>query len=400
MSNDARGSSASAAVVDAPVATPAVQPASSLPAPAAPSDFAARVASATTPAQIAALKAEYFARPPAPQPAPAPEDGTTPEPTPAATPPPPAEPATPEPAAEPAGDPPAEPAEPPAEPATPAEPEPEPTPEPDSGPIKPIDRARLRFDNDVDKLAAAYKSRNSDLTLKECIARAEKDLGITPASESPAQPAQPAAPQVIGSKDLPQTIEAVDVSLTQLEGQLVEMTTALNFEEVAKINLQIRRLDRQRATIEKEADRQEIQQLNAYDSGFTQSEERAAQFYPQSVDKDSAFGKKMLEIEGNLQATNDPRFHSADKPFLVAQMAAVELNIAPKRQGSTPAPAVRPAAPAPTPQSKPKGMLTPGAARTAPAPAVNAVIDKQISEVKTPAQLEALKLKLGFKPRF
>ena len=197
--------------------------------------------------ELQAMKQEFLNRSRAPQPPAAIEPAPPAEPAaePAAEP-------TAEPSAEPAGDPPVEPA---AEPTPAAEPAADPATPPtddepagaDDGPLQPVDRARLRFTNDVDKRAAAYKSRNKDLTLKECIALAEKDLGITPSSETPAQPA--ATPKV-GNPDLPQSIEAVDAARKDLATKIKDAATGMRFEEQADLQIQLADLNLQRMTLE------------------------------------------------------------------------------------------------------------------------------------------------------
>lgn len=100
----------------------------------------------------------------------------------------------------------------------------------------------------------------------------------------------------------------------------------------------------------------------------------------------------MLEIERDLEATQDPRLNSPNKPFLLAQMAAVRLNIAPKPKtpAAPPAPAAAPVVPSPK-----KQQLPAGGSRTVPAVSQpNGDVDR-ISQIQTPQQLKAELKRLG-----
>ena len=316
----------------------------------------------------------------------------------------PAPPPTPEPA--PAAPEPEAPAEPenaePAAPAPDADPAPDPqSPEPDTDPAVDdgetptgVSRARIRLTDEdkVGQLAASLKSRNRDWTLKQCIEAAEKRLGVTPAAPE-GTPAKPAAPATIGDATLPQTPAAVNSAIEQLEATRAAKLKEMDFEAVAKMDQDLRKLDRQLTVVEKAAERAEVQEAANYETSFVTSEQRAAEMYPDAADPESAFGRKMVEIEQALLDTNDDRYHAADKPELIAKMAAKELGIAPRRPGARTAPA-KPAAPA-TPAPK-KGMLPTGSSRSAAAPATNATADK-VNGIKTLADLKAFQKSIGIR---
>lgn len=355
------------------------------------------MAKASDPRSVKALLDSLNKPAPAAQPAAAPDDGTEPAPTPAPVPEPPAaapEP-TPEPTPEPAaGDPPADPnapePEPTPEPAHTPEPPLDPDADPADGEITPVsaDRARLRLnkDDDVGRMAAAFKIRNKDWTLEQCLDAAKAKLGVKPAGTP--------APNAPTNPDLPQTVAAVDSAIDQLEADKIAAAKELDVTKVAELDVKIRKMDRHRETLEKQAERQETQRATEYDTQFTASETRAADFYPDAAKPDSPFGRRMVEIEESLKELGDPLYFSPEKPLKVAQMVASELNIAPRKPGAkAPAPAPRPAAPKPA-ATPPKGILPTGGSKTAPAPAVNPVADK-IQAAKTPNDVHQLLRSLG-----
>lgn len=365
-----------------PVSTPAAAPA----APA--SSFTDRVLKANSPAEIRALKEEALrpapvqpapaAAPAAAAPAAAPEPAPTEEPAPTDTP---------------AGE--ETPAETPAEgdqaPAAAAEGDDEGEEGGDGGegPVTPHSgkRAHLRLaDNDeVGRLAASFKKRNRDWTLEECLNAAKQQLGVKP--ETTAAPA-PEAPK----SDLPATLEEVDAAEESLLAQKAKELTALNFEEAHKIDVALRKLDRHRGVLEKQAEQRQSQEVTNYQQSFAASQARAEELYPFAADPESPQGKRMAEIDASMKETKDPLYSSPDKPLKIAQMVAAEFSIAPKRKGAPAAP-VKPAAPV-TPAPK-KGVVPSGSSRTTPATTVAPAIDAEIHALKTPLQIREFRKKHG-----
>ncbi len=268
---------------------------------------------------------------------------------------------------------------------TPAATEPESTedaPETDddgNAPVKPATAKQLRLrlpeNDEVGRLTAALLQRNRDWTLPEAFAAAQKQLGVKPAAET-AQVAAPANP------DLPQTPEAVDATLEQLETDMEKAEVELRFEEASKLRRKIRQLDRHRLTLERDAERQQTAAVQEYSTKFAQAESKAVELYAFAADPESPGGQRMKEIEDAMETTGDPLFHSPDKPLKIAQMVAAELNIAPRRKGAPVTPA-KVAAPVVAP--KPKQVLPNGGSRTTQ-PVANAqpAINDQIAKIRTP----------------
>lgn len=364
-----------------PVSTPAA-------APAAASSFTDKVLQAKTPAAIRALKEEALrpapAQPPAAQPAATPDPLPTDDTPPAAAPD-----ATEQPAGE---ETPAAESAPGEETPTAAAAQSDEDGEEDGGegPVTPHSgkRAHLRLadGDEVGRLAASYKKRNRDWTLEQCLNAAKDQLGVKPDATADAAPKP--------SSDLPTTIAEMDVAEETLLAQKAQHLTSLNFEEAHKVDVALRKLDRHRSQLEKDAEKQEGQRVTSYEKDFNASHARAAEIYPFVSDQNSPGGKRMLEIEASLEELKDPLFASPDKPFKIAQMVAAELNIAPKKRGAT-APA-KPAVPVtPTTPALKKGILPTGTSRTTVPVATKPAIDAEIGGIKTIAQIRAFRQRHG-----
>jgi hypothetical protein len=249
-------------------------------------------------------------------------------------------------------------------------------------------RLRLPESDEVGRLAAAYLQRNRDMSMTDAIAAAQKKLGIAP------KPAE-ATPQVEAKpkSDLPETVEAVDAELDRLDSDREKALTELRFEDVAKIDRTLRKLDRHRTALERDAERKTVEAAETYNRQFDTSIARASELYAFASDPNSPGGKRMLEIERELQANDDPLYHSPLKPLKLAQMVAAELNIAPRKKGA-PAATAKPAAPAaPAPK---KQMLPSGGSRTTPVAAnQKPAIDTKIQAVRNIADLRNLRREMG-----
>src|ERR1019366_6239096 len=68
----------------------------------------------------------------------------------------------------------------------------------------------------------------------------------------------------------------------------------------------------------------------AYDRAFDASEEKAIRLYDFVSDPNSVGRKRMLEIEADLLANDDPLYYDPNKPLIIAQMVGKEMRVAPK----------------------------------------------------------------------
>jgi len=241
-------------------------------------------------------------------------------------------------------------------------------------PVTPLTakRAHLRLppeSDQVGRLALGYLRRNRDWSLEQAIEAAQKQLGV----EKPASADEPASKSEPGTaakptSGFPETVEATDAEIERLEDEKAKATTDLRFEDSAKLERQLRKLDRHRLDLVRQFEKVAIEQQAArearYNVEFDKSASRAGELYDFAADPASEGGKRMLEIEETLRQTGDPLFNSPNKPLVIAQMVARELRIAPKTKAAV-KPAAKTAPAAPT--AKPKSVIAEGGATTTPA---------------------------------
>lgn len=348
-----------------------------------------RAKAAKSPAEIRAIIQEAKNAKPAPQ-----KQEATPPPAgdkPAAVEPPPAAPegeTAPVEATAPEGD---------ASQTTETEPEaPEQTPQPeaeegddDDDVVKPTTAKKLRLKlpegDQVGRLAAALLQRNRDWTLGEAYAAAQKQLGVAQAEQPQAAAAK--AESDPSKPTLPTTVEAVDQAVETLEEEYGKAMAELRFEDATKITRQIRVHDRHRLNLERQ---QEVQARTAaveYDRAYATSETKAVELYPLAADANSAFGKRMIEIEEAMKEMNDPVFSSPDKPLKIAQMVAAEMSIAPRRKGAPVAPAKAAAPAIASAPAKPKQVIPSGSSRSAPSASPVIALQSQVAKITKPHEL-------------
>lgn len=230
------------------------------------------------------------------------------------------------------------------------------------GPVTPISKnkihLRIKDGDEVGRLQMAYMKRNRDMTAEEAMTAAKRQLGVKPEVTPPPDAAKAPDPNA-----LPDTIEGVDSAIDQVEAKRQKAYDELNFAEMAKIDAQLRRLERQRLSVERNSEREQSARITQYNEGFGKSEAKAVELYEFAGQPDSPAGRRMVEIEAALRENQDPLYFSPDKPLRVAQMVASEMKIAPRGKGKPAAP-VKAAQPAPKPA--PKQMLPGGNSGTAP----------------------------------
>jgi hypothetical protein len=82
-------------------------------------------------------------------------------------------------------------------------------------------------------------------------------------------------------------------------------------------------------------DKVEAERETAYDRTFDASEEKAIRLYDFVSDPNSTGRKRMLKIEADLLANDDPLYYDPNKPLIIAQMVAKEMRIAPKHAATS-----------------------------------------------------------------
>lgn len=217
---------------------------------------------------------------------------------------------------------------------------------------------RLRTKDKVEAHALVLRHRNPDLSLKECLARAEKEFAVEEPADAPADVAA----------GMPETVEATKAKLIELraartKAMVVEMDLAkadgldLEMENLRQHAVVLERKAQEKAANEAEeqtrADKTYLQEFNA-------SQAKATGLYNFIGDDKSAGFARAREIDETMKESGDPRYYDPNKPLLIAHMVASELRIAPK---SAKAPVAPPAAKAVVPP-KPVSMISSGGSRT------------------------------------
>ena len=91
--------------------------------------------------------------------------------------------------------------------------------------------------------------------------------------------------------------------------------------------------------------------VDEHDQAFDSSVAKANELYPDFGNEGSDFYARATEIDAALRDTEDNRYYDANKPLLIAQMVAKELNIAPNTGGPAKNPPVQKQEAAPQQQS-------------------------------------------------
>jgi hypothetical protein len=293
------------------------------------------------------------------------------------------QPATPDPApVEPAPGEPAAPANEPEPPATPPVEDPAATPG-DDEPAVPGKGYRPRLDAlpDVEKEAIALRKQltdaGKDVSLKDCLARVEAKYGIPEGT-----------PDIQSATVLPDPA-TVRAKLDQIKVDLKEASNEADTVKMAELTVAL-----SDARDELDAANQAVNEsVAAFKADMAKSVTRARTLYPGLKDEATPLARKWHEVMARLQDNNDPLLSSGNPnvPFIVSQMAAAELGIAPVNPQAPPR--VSPPVP-PTPQPRPAPVqLAPGSARSqAPANPIGQLASEMAS-IKSMDDWETFKAK-------
>ena len=265
----------------------------------------------------------------------------------------------------------------------------EPQQQPQEGDKPPQFRLRPAKGDKLGEQALWFMRRNPDMPLETAMQKARAQLGIqepavsttTPTQED--QNPQAATPQV-------ESLEALESKRVELRNQLKEARESLDYDEQARIQSELDDLVYDAIPKAREATARQAQEQHTQTFTAIQlSAQKAAELYPDAAQEGSEFFNRMIEIEQALTHTGDPLINDPNKPLVIAQMAARELNIAPQRKGTA-----QPPTAAPSQQPRPAArvqmtapLASPGArVTTAPVPAIEQAIEK----VSSPEEYEAL----------
>jgi hypothetical protein len=251
------------------------------------------------------------------------------------------------------------------------------TPEPSNTGPK---RYRLRSNDPVEQRAFELKRYNRDLSMRECMDRAEKELGKSRESEETDESgSQPTGPQ---------TLADVDAEIAKLEEAYDKASDDLDFDAIKDTQKKLTKLLSQRSDFAARDAVAQITRQQELERIHEQSMNRAVELYPFAADAKSPEVKRMNEIFAELQANEDPLVNDPRLPLKLAQMVAGERGIPPKGRKLVPSEKAKPGDGKPP---KKKGTVQParGNARTTPK-AKSGQLDDTIDKISSPHDYEAL----------
>ena len=239
---------------------------------------------------------------------------------------------------------------------------------------------RFRFNSPEDQAVAAL----AKATGKSLI---EAGLMIKAATATAAEAAvvEEAAPV--------RTSADVDSELESVEQEFADAMEAMEFEKIAAINKKQRKLIEEKAElryseVQATATKETAEEAQFF-SDYEKAEAKAVAHYPDTTDPESALTKRMVELDQTMKRLGDPLFHSPNKPFLLAQKAAIELGIPmadPKAAKSAPA--------SPATKRRPVPPASGNARTTAPVDSATK-LEKAISNVATLEDYDKLAASVG-----
>lgn len=220
---------------------------------------------------------------------------------------------------------------------------------------------RWRPKTEVDALAMDIVKRaeksGKEIALEEALYQAKAILVQDPVPEA----------GEVAEGAFPATVEESLAMLAEMRADRKQaFAQDLDFAKAADLDERIEAIkDHIAETKRSEAESEQEQRLE-WEQTLEASKARAVEAYPDTTNAQSALVLKMVEIDAQLKEDGNPLFHAADKPLKLAQMAANELGIAPRRQGAAPTRKnVVSSQPAQTTRSvQPAGIPVSGSART------------------------------------
>lgn len=181
-------------------------------------------------------------------------------------------------------------------------------------------RFRIRAKDEVEAEALALRKRHPDLSLKDCIAKAEMILGVQVEPE-----------KSVEAETQGETVESVNSQIEELRKLRKEATSEMEFDTVSELTDKIDDLRDKRDELkvfESQVKAEfESKEQKSFDAEYAKSERLTVTYYPETTNAQSPMVKRMVEIDAQMRDLGDPLYHSPDKPFLLAKAAARDLGV-------------------------------------------------------------------------
>lgn len=186
-------------------------------------------------------------------------------------------------------------------------------------------RFRVRTDDPVEKFAMDLRKRNPDLSLKECLERADEHYNPNSSDGDP---------DVAVSR-----VEELEAKIDELADQHNKHLAEFETEEAGEVNRQIVELNKELRKAEREEITimltETISNNNAkqhYDDALNSSADEATQMFPDLDDTSSSLHKAAMMFD-TARASEDPDYaNSPERPLIAAMEAAKLLGISANQQ--------------------------------------------------------------------
>ena len=201
-------------------------------------------------------------------------------------------------------------------------------------------RFRVRTDDPVEKFAMDLRKRNPDLSLKECLDRADEHLNPNLSSDEEGQDES--------------RVEQLEAKIDELAALHNKHLKEFETEEAAEVNQQIvetnkelRRAEREEITNMFTARISENNAQKQYDDSLSHSATEATEMFPDLDDTNSNLHKAAMMFDTARSAEDQEYANSPDRPLIAAMEAAKLLGIgANQQQQQSPTKSQRPVIPA------------------------------------------------------
>ncbi len=248
---------------------------------------------------------------------------------------------------------------------------------------------RWRPKSEVDALAMDIIKRaeksGKEISMKDALAQAETIL----------KPDDTGDGSTGAANDFPKTVTESETLLTDLRAQRKQaFAKDLDFEKAAELDEQIEAVKDHIGSLKQAEATTRQDQESRWNQTLETSKTKAVELYPDVTNPESELVKKMVELDATLKESGNDLFYAPDKPLKLAQMAANELGIAPKKPGATtqaktqaatkPTASSQPAKAAATAATRPvQSASAPmsGAARTTQASSTTGQFDAELDKI-------------------
>jgi hypothetical protein len=186
---------------------------------------------------------------------------------------------------------------------------------------------RFRFKDETDqKIAAVAKAMGVSLIEAVKIVEGQKSPATQQADPLPTEESESSA--------------SVREAIKELKGKKKEELSLLNFENATDIDDQIdelrEKLDELKITEARENSRKEQAATDSFYAQYAASEDKTIGLYPDAAVKNSPMAKEMARIQAEMLELGDPLYYAADKPFILAKEAALNLGIPMRKPWTAP----------------------------------------------------------------